>query len=266
MDNGEIVSESIEYTRAALVGKWTNWLIFIICTLPIALIQFVADPKKIVTGGTIHWELIPWPQIIVLCIAEILLMFIISGYLVRIYKGTTPPPAFDSWGSLFVDGIKLTIVNILWFIPAIVIFVIAFALFLLGTRAGTGSINPMVNAGLLVALIGLIILVITIIYASLANVRFARTGSIREGIRFSAITGTIQAIGWGTYIIALVIFVVLVLLFSLVISVLALIPFVGWVIQLVLNPLISVFSARYFSRVYDHSIPQVPAPASAPVG
>ena len=85
-----------------------------------------------------------------------------------------------------------------------------------------------------------------------------------EGFRFSAITGTIQAIGWGAYILALVIMMVLVILASLVISLFALIPFAGWVIQPVLTPIISVFSARYISQVYDHSVPQAPAPAPAP--
>src|SRR5208283_2253816 len=76
---------------------------------------------------------------------------------------------------------------------------------------------------------------------------------------------TIQAIGWGSYILALVILVVLApLLFSVIISLLALIPLVGWVIQLILNPLISIFSARFICRVYDHSIPQAPAPEPAP--
>jgi membrane protein required for beta-lactamase induction len=124
----------------------------------------------------------------------------------------------------------------------------------------------MISAAMILLLIGLIILVITLLYAILGAVRFARTGSIREGIRFSAITGTIQAIGWGTYILALVIVMVLVILFSLVISLFGLIPLVGWVIVLVLNPFVQVFMARYISRVYDHNLPPVPAPEPAPAG
>jgi hypothetical protein len=56
---------------------------------------------------------------------------------------------------------------------------------------------------------------------------------------------------------------VLILLFSLVVALLALIPLVGWVIELILNPIIQVFSARYVSRVYDHGV--LPAPAPVPV-
>ncbi len=59
----------------------------------------------------VHWELIPWPRIILLCIAGILLSFVISGYMVRIYRGITSPPVFDTWVSLYIDGIKLAIVG-----------------------------------------------------------------------------------------------------------------------------------------------------------
>ncbi len=41
---------------------------------------------------------------------------------------------------------------------------------------------------------------------------------MREGLRFSTITGTIHAIGWGTYILALIIMVVLVTLASLILD------------------------------------------------
>jgi len=261
MDYGALVSEAMEYTRAALMGNPVTWLVLILCSLPFALIRFVCDPKTIITGTHVHWELIPWPQIILLCLAGLILGILISGYIVRIYRGITPPPVFDAWGSLFLDGLKLVIVEILWFIPAMVVFIAAVALLIAGTFSGTVPGNPMIGAAAILLVIGIILLVITILYSLLGAVRFARTGSIREGIRFSAITGSIQAIGWGTYIIALIIIGVLVILATLVISLFGLIPLVGWVIVLALNPLVQVFNARCISRVYDHSVPPAPAPA-----
>lgn len=265
MEYGALISESIDYTRDALVGRWTTWLIFVLCSLPIALIQFVFDPKKIITGSTVHWELIPWPQIILLVFLGFLLSFFISGYVVRVYRGITPPPVFDNWGSLYLDGIKLIIVNVLWFVPVMLVFVAMLALLFLAT-AGAGSIALMLAAMLVIMLVAFVLLVITILYSILGNVRYARTGSIREGIRYSAITSTIQTIGWGTYIIALLVLLVAGIIFTIVVSVLSIIPFVGWVIQPVLGPLFLVFSARYITRVYDHGIPRAPAPAPATAG
>jgi len=133
-----------------------------------------------------------------------------------------------------------------------------------GAMSGAGSMGTMMTAGFLLLMIGLIILVITLIYAYIGCVRFARTGSMREAFRISALTGTIQAIGWGAYILALIIVGVLLVLFGLIISLLALIPLVGWLIQIILQPLVQVFSARYIARVYDHGVPQAPAPAQEP--
>ena len=264
MDYGAIVSDAAGYAKAALIGNPVTWLVFIICSLPFALFKFVCDPETIFTGTKIHWELIPWTPIILLCLAGILLSFVVSGYIVRVYRGTTPPPAFDNWVSLYIEGIKLAVVGFVWLIPAMFIFSLAFVMILFGAVLDTASMPALMSAGFILLLIGLIVLVITAVYAALGCVRFARTGSMREGLRFSAITGTIQAIGWGTYILALIIMGVLVVLASLVLSLLALIPIAGWVIELVLMPLIQVFSARFISRVYDHSVPQAPAPAPEP--
>lgn len=258
MDYGAVVSDAAGYAKTALVKNPVTWLVFIICSLPFALFRFVCDPKTIFTGTRVHWELIPWTQVILLCLAGVLLSFVLAGYLVRVYRGTTPPPRFDAWVSLYIDGIKLAIVGLVWFIPAFAILISAFIMVVFGAVLGAGSMSTLMSAGFILLLIGLIVLVITAIYAYLGTVRFARTGSMREGLRFSAITGTIQAIGWGTYILALIIMGVLVVLASLVFSLFALIPLVGWLVQIILQPLVQVFSARYISRVYDHSIPPAP--------
>jgi hypothetical protein len=266
MDYGAIVSDAAGYAKTALIKNPVTWLVFIICSLPFALFKFVCDPKTIITGAKIHWELVPWPQLILLCLAGVLLSFIISGYIVRVYRGTTPPPEFNTWVSLYIDGIKLAIVGFVWLIPAMIIVVLAFVMLLSGAVLGAASMPSLMAAGIILMLIGLIVLVITCLYASLGTVRFARTGSMREGLRFSAITGTIQEIGWGTYILALIIMAVLVILASLILDLLGLIPFAGWVIVLIFMPFIQIFSARYISRVYDHGLPSEPAPEPAPAG
>ncbi len=80
MDIGVLLSDSFAYAQDALVGKWVRWAIFIILALPFSLIQFVVDPKKIMTGTTINWSAIPWGQIAILAGIGILLSFFISGY------------------------------------------------------------------------------------------------------------------------------------------------------------------------------------------
>jgi hypothetical protein len=57
MDIEALLKDSLTYTKEALVGKWTRWAIFVILALPLSLIQFIFDPKTIMTGTSINWEL-----------------------------------------------------------------------------------------------------------------------------------------------------------------------------------------------------------------
>jgi len=263
MDYGSIVSDSIAFTREALTGKWITWLILILCSMPLALIRFIGDPQEIFDGKTIHWELVPWPELIALCLLGFVLSFVIFGYIVRIYRGVTPPPVLDAWGSLFVDGIKLVIVCLLWILPGLVIMGTGLIFLVISFAEIPTAPTPLFSAGFSLFFIGLIILAISALYSNLGIVRFARTGSIREGFRFSALTRAIQAIGWGNYLFALVICVLLFLVCDLLSVLLQMIPVVGWVIPPVLLPVYQVFFARYLCRVYDHG--ELPAPVPAPV-
>jgi hypothetical protein len=265
MDLEALVSDSIDYTREALAGQWVTWLVFIICALPMALLQFVFDPTKFFdkTTAAIHWELIPWPEFIGLCIAGFFLSFITAGYMVRVYRGITPPPVFDQWGSLYLDGIKVFIVGLLWFVPAFVVMAVAVACLIIGIVSNSPSI-ALVLAALLLLLAAFVIVIIACLYSALGCIRFARTGSIREGIRFSAISETIRTMGWGTYIIALLVLLAVGIIFSIIAGVLSIIPYLGWVIDLVINPLLVIFTARFMSRVYDHGVQQAPVAVVEP--
>ena len=75
---------------------------------------------------------------------------LLQGYYVRVLRGTTrgdaTPPAFDEWGDLFVDGLKLIGVNIA------VSLVVVVAMFVVGIVTGFGSAigsgaGPVVGTG-----------------------------------------------------------------------------------------------------------------------
>jgi Protein of unknown function (DUF4013) len=263
MEYEAVISDSMDYAREALFGKWVRWLIFVILSLPMALVQFVFDPEKIMAGGTFHWEQINWGELAILVILGIILSFFLSGYLVRIYRGTKPAPDFDNWGQLFMDGLKLAIVEILWLIPLIVVFMAELAVIALGSIAAGGSRDAslliFLLAMLLFIIIEIVLFIIIFLYMILGAVRFARTGSIREGIRFSAITQTIRRIGWGAYILSLIILFVIGIIFYIVTAVLHFIPYAGWVIVLVITPIFSIFMTRYITLLYEHG-----EPAAAP--
>jgi hypothetical protein len=253
MDTGVILSDAVEYTKEAFSGKWARWLIFVILNLPIALFPFIFDPRKIIDQETaaVHWELIHWDQIAMIMALSILFSFFLSGYMVRVYRGVKPAPDFGDWGRVLIDGLRLQIVGFAWFLPVfiVVIFAVALVIFTTGS-AGSGSLFLLLL--LLVLLIaGIILLVLVALLSVMGIIRFARTGSMAEGLRYSAIMELIGKVGWGNYIVALIVLIVVGFAFGIIIMVLSFIPFAGWIANPVLTPLLTVFSARYYTLIYD---------------
>ena len=273
MDIGLLLTDSFTYAQEALVGKWSRWAIFILFALPLSLIRFLFDPKKLMTGTSINWHAIPWGQVAVLAGLGFILSFFISGYTVRIYRGTKPAPDFTAWTDLFVDGVKLAVVWLLWLLPIILVLAAGVAIAVttfLSTRAT--SVEPnwilLVSFVLLLVIVECILILIVMLFGILGAVRFARTGSIREGINVSAILATIRTMGWLSYIILLIGYVIAMVIYGIVTAILSLIPYVGWVLVLIINPAFMIFTARYFSLVYDQgeppSLPSAPLPPLVP--
>jgi hypothetical protein len=263
MDIGALLSDSFTYALEALVGKWTRWVIFILFALPFSLIQFTFDPKTLMTGTAMNWGAIPWGRIAVLAGLGFILSFIISGYVVRIYRGVKPAPDFTGWTDLFVDGVKLAVVWLLWFLPLIIVLaaVIAIAVISFLSAPAAGPNIALLLLVLLLFLVEFVLIVIVVLFGIIGAVRFARTGSIREGIRVSAILTTIRTMGWLSYILLLIAFVIASVVYMVITGILSLIPFIGWVLVLIVNPVFMIFTARYFTLVYDQGEPQPVPPA-----
>jgi hypothetical protein len=113
-------------------------------------------------------------------------------------------------------------------------------------------------------IVGLLVLVIVsiiiILFETIGAVRFARTGSIGEAFNFSAILERIGKIGWGSYIIALI---VIAIIAAIIAFILMAIPVIGWLLFLIVIPALVIFVARFICLVYD-SVPAETQPASPP--
>jgi hypothetical protein len=219
MDFGTMLGDSLEYTKDALIGKWGKWILLII----ISIIPIVN--------------------------------FIMFGYMMEIFRGARAAPELEEYGRLFINGLKFFVVGLIYAIPLIIVYLIIFgATFAL---MSTGS-NAAVAAGIGTMLIGLLIIFVLAIVIALFQVigaiRLARTDSIGEAFNFSAILAHIGRIGWGTYIIALVIVMVAIAVVEVVLSI---IPILGWILLFILTPAFSIFVARYVTLLYDSA----PAPA-----
>ncbi|MEN6443272.1 MAG: DUF4013 domain-containing protein [Methanoregula sp.] len=237
MDYGEMIHDAFAYARDGIfknAGRWLRLILAIIC-LGIPL----------------------------------------NGYVMRIYRGVQPAPDVDNWGTLFVDGIKLIIVGLIYAIPIIILWIIIYARMIMAVVSGDFTrVGPAMMSGwapnLALLVVMYVIEIVIAIIVPIASIRFARTNSFSEAFNFGEIIGYIGKIGWLNYILALIIVALVIgipvgiLIFAFVliagVSLFALgastVAILAWIIVLVLvlliiMPLVSVFQARYVTRVYD---------------
>jgi hypothetical protein len=209
-----------------------------------------------------------------LILALILLAIPMNGYVMRIYRGETPAPEVDRWGRLFIDGLKLMIVGLIWSIPILVIWVFTYGALVAAVFSGnTHSLSAWTpNMGLV--LLMYVAEIAVGILLPVASIRFARSNSFTEAFNFSAIIGHIGRIGWISYILGLLIVAVLVAvpvmalicIFVLLGIILAVISgfnlavvlgiiAIAIIVILLISPLFAIFQARYWTRIYDSAIP-----------
>ena len=171
------------------------------------------------------------------------------------------------WTELFVDGIKLAVVWFLWVLPLFVILAVGAALAIAFFVVSPGAEMNWTILGilLLLVLVEIMLLVCVVLFGILGAVRFARTGSIREGIHVSAILATIRTIGWVSYLISLLVIAVVCVIYALITAVLSVIPYIGWVLVMIVAPFFSIFFGRYFTLVYDHGESKTEPPIVPPV-
>lgn len=230
MDYGSLISGSFRYTKDALWGEWWRWVLLIILSLVQAFTLF----------------LVP----------------LYNGYIVRVLSGRTPAPEVDGWGRLFVDGWKWNIITLIYLIPVILVLIFFGGAAVVSAIAARGLDNPdawapAVAAAISGILVAAVVWFIISFIALFAVVRFAHTGSLGQAFNFGAIFSHIGRIGWGSWIVAVIILALISLVYMFVIGLIASIPILGWIINLFLGVAFGIFHARYLARAYESA----PAPA-----
>jgi hypothetical protein len=224
MDYIRYLNESFDYTKEALWGRWVRWLL--------------------------------------LLIASILFPFI-YGYSVRVMSGTKPAPEPEGWIGLFIDGIKVIIISLVYTIPVYVLAAVSLLAYFVPvsstTTPATGSapgLGPEFGIVVVLALLVLFIVAIIVcgILATFGVARFARTGRMGDAFRIGTLRDHIGKVGWLDVFIALV---VLTVVFAIVEFVLMFIPVIGWLLVFLLSPAFVIFASRYIALIYESA----PAPA-----
>jgi len=224
MDYMRLLSESFDYAKDAIWGRWVRWLLLLISTIIFPLIY---------------------------------------GYTVRVMSGKKPAPELEGWIGLFIDGIKLIVITIVYAIPLMILTLLPVALYLIPVSAtttpGTGSapgLGP--ELGIVIALAIFVLFIVAAIIigilSTFAVVRFSRTGSMGEAFRVRTLLTHIGRVGWLNCFIALLVMGIVIAIAEFV---LMLIPILGLILLFLLTPAFIIFSARYVALLYESA----PAPA-----
>ncbi len=214
----QLISESFGYAKDAIWGKWIRWLLLIVSTI---IFPFM------------------------------------YGYTVRVMSGTKPAPELEGWIGLFIDGIKLIVITIVYSIPLMILTVLPFALYFIPVSAtttpGTGSASGLSpEMGIFIALAIFVIFILAAIIigilSTFAAVRFSRTGKMREAFRVGTLIRHIGRVGWIRCFVALLVMGIVITIAQFI---LALIPLAGPILLFLLMPAFIIFSARYVTLLYE---------------
>jgi hypothetical protein len=204
-------------------------------------------------------------------IGELLMLFIVSiipivnfisfGYYARVIRdapSSKAPPKLENYVDMFVEGLKIFVVVIIWAIIVGIIAVIIGIPFLAlaiplaaltdpsfwTTPAAFYTLAPFIAV---VAVVGFFLGII----AFMGIVNMMKKGSFGKAFAFGEISHIIGNIGWSRY---LAFFVIAFGVSAIIGSVAGALLTLGWVISAVLNVLAGIFFSRTIGLMYDQTM------------
>ena len=190
----------------------------------------------------------------------LIIPFMTPGYEIQIFKGIKPAPEINDWISNFINGIKLVVVGLIYALPIIIIAGILILDAIFALISGNPKVWVIAAGGSVIgALICVVWGIILFFIVPIAFIRFSRSEKFVEAFNLRAILTKIGKIGWGSYIVTLIVLLIIAIVFVLIVGIispiLVFIPLIGGslniILYLILIPPISIFFARFFTQIYD---------------
>jgi hypothetical protein len=191
-------------------------------------------------------------RLLILVILDIIpiVNFVVLGYLGNVMKeprDSKQLPPLENYFELWIQGLKIFVASIVFMIIPLIlaipfIFLVALAWISIPFLATVGWFLAivLVIGGVLLAFFLAIILVMAI-------VNMLKKDSFGKAFAFGEIFGIIGKVGWGTYILWLLIIFVC----SIIVAGIGGIPMIGWLLSLLIAPIFGVFVARSAALVYS---------------
>ena len=190
-----------------------------------------------------------WVRWILLIISSIIFP-LIMGYQLRVMRGESPAPEADNWVKMLIDGILYCIIAFIYAIPLIIIAMVTMGPGVFALMANPSAIATGFGALAIGLIIFIIVAIIISLFEVIAIVNFARKESFGAAFAFGDILAKIKEIGWISLFIQIL---VLEIVLSIIYFVLGIIPVIGWLLMIILAPMFSIWSAKYFCNIYENA-------------
>ena len=218
-----------------------------------------------IISDSIKYPSTSWGKVLILgiiMIASILIVpiFLVYGYMFRIIKATLAGldelPEFDEIGEMFVDGLKVFVVAIVYAIPVYIIAAIL-GLIIGGSTTSTSlSMDPTMMWALFFGYLVYIIIAVIIgliEVIAIANMAYYN-GDLGAAFRFSEILDYIARIGWGKYI-ATYLVIAIVAFIGFFIGILTFFILIGIILlPLIIAPYIAMFGSRAIALLFIDAV------------
>jgi len=218
-----------------------------------------------ISSNAIKYPFTDFSKILILGIFLILSFLIIPGflylgYLFRTLKasvaGLDELPEFGEWGEMFIDGLKVFVVLLVYSIVPLTLIIIGIWASLIPIIATSNTVLaelPTISFGLIssFSIIGSILGIIISFFIPVIMANMAYYGELKYAFKFNELFQKISEIGWVDYLIWFIVMLIIwtvtatvafIMIFPLIIGVL--------LVPLVIYPYMMLFFARSTALIY----------------
>ncbi|MEM3516847.1 MAG: DUF4013 domain-containing protein [Candidatus Bathyarchaeia archaeon] len=181
--------------------------------------------------------------------------FIVVGYMAKVLEETpnlNEPPKLENYGRLWVQGLKVVILSLIYMIAPVMLIIFGFSTTFRYSLVAM-DLTKIIIGGLLF-IVGAIILAffIAIIY-TMALAHMIKNKSFIKGFAISEILSIIKSIGLGKYVL----WIIALFIIGILVTAVSSIPYIGWLISIIVSPLYMVFMGRSIGLTYDEGATKV---------
>ena len=237
--------------KDAFIFPASNWNRLILFSLITGFISILA--------GFNHYfgSVFPSFYTVLLIIPAYVLVFIMIGYYLKVIKisvnNEKELPIFNKWFSMFVNGIKVYILCIVYLIIPTIVAIIGLVL-TIDLPNGKFDFVYLSPIAISVLLISLLLCIVALVFYEIALANMAYHGNLRAGLNFKEIIGIIKKIGWGKYLSVLIVVFTLAIISLLISYITISIPIIGLLLIFLVSPYLGLMGCRIIGLIYKESL------------